>query len=418
MTNVFELLKTRGYIKRTSNDDAVRDLLGRPPATIYQGFDPTAASLHIGHFLGLMVFHHLQRAGHRMIFLVGGGTGIVGDPSGQAEARRRMSREDIQRNVEAIKQQVQRIGLVDFVTGNPSAILLNNADWLDMPLLDYLERVAPHFSVNVMVKQDTFARRLADHNNLSLFEFMYPTLQGFDFLHQFDHYGCRLQIGGDDQWGNLVAGLDLIQNARHQPAYVLTFPLLLDASGQKMGKTTGGRALWLDAAMTSPFEFYQVWINAPDADIERSFRLLTFIALDEIDSIVAGDPRAAARRLAFEITRIVHGEAAARQAEADSQKAFGGAGLPQDVPTIALSQEEAVAGVLVTDLLMRAGLKSKGEAKRLVEGGGVHVNDARVADIQQRLSDANLRDFGDQGAAVIRYGKGKVVKVTFPSRTG
>jgi len=418
VTNVFELLKTRGYIKRTSNDDAVRDLLGQPPATIYQGFDPTAASLHIGHFLGLMVFHHLQRAGHRMIFLVGGGTGIVGDPSGQAEARRRMSREDIQRNVEAIKQQVQRIGLVDFVTGNPSAILLNNADWLDMPLLDYLERVAPHFSVNVMVKQDTFARRLADHNNLSLFEFMYPSLQGFDFLHQFDHYGCRLQIGGDDQWGNLVAGLDLIQNARHQPAYVLTFPLLLDASGQKMGKTTGGRALWLDAAMTSPFEFYQVWINAPDADIERSFRLLTFIALDEIDSIVAGDPRAAARRLAFEITRIVHGEAAARQAEADSQKAFGGAGLPLDVPTIALSQEEAVAGVLVTDLLMRAGLKSKGEAKRLVEGGGVHVNDARVADIQQRLSDANLRDFGDQGAAVIRYGKGKVVKVMLPSRTG
>ncbi|MBI3763626.1 MAG: tyrosine--tRNA ligase [Chloroflexi bacterium] len=409
--NVFDTLNSRGYIKRVSDDEAVRELLDRPPVTIYQGFDPTASSLHVGHFMSLMVFHYLQQAGHRMIFLVGGGTGIVGDPSGRSDARRKLTREEIQRNADAIKRQVQGIGLVDFEAGNPPALMLNNADWLDMPLFDFLEQVAPHFSVNVLIKQDTFARRLADRQNLSLFEFMYPTLQGFDFLYQFDHYDCRMQVGGDDQWGNLVAGLDLIQNVRHKPAHVMTFPLLLDSSRQKMGKTSGGKALWLDPAQVSPFDFFQYWINAPDDDQPRNFRLFTFLPLGEIDQIVAGDRRAAARRLAFEITRIVHGEAAAQQAEADSLKAFGGAGLPQDVPTITLTGDEAAAGVLLTELLVRAGIKSKGEAKRLIEGGGVQVNDTRVSTVQQKIGRADLRDLDGGRAAVVRYGKGKILRV-------
>ncbi len=411
MTNVFDTLQARGYIKRTSDDQAVRELLGSPPVTLYQGFDPTAASLHIGHYLGLMAFHYLQQAGHRMIFLLGGGTGIVGDPSGQSESRRKMTREEIQANGEALKRQVQNIGLVDFENGNPSALLLNNADWLDMPLFQYLEQVAPHFSVNVMVKQDTFARRLNDQKNLSLFEFMYPTLQGYDFLYQFDHYHCRIQVGGDDQWGNLVAGLDLIQNVRHERAHVLSFPLLLDRAGQKIGKTTGGRAIWLDSGQTSPFEFYQYWVNSPDDDQERNFRLLTFVPLDEIDQMLAGDRRAAARRLAFEITRIVHGEAAARQAEADSQKAFGEAGLPEDVPTIQISAAQAAEGAPLIDLLVKAGLRSRGEARRLIEGGGVQVNGARVEDPRRALGLADLLEADGQRAALVRYGKGKIVKV-------
>jgi tyrosyl-tRNA synthetase len=380
MSNVFDTLKARGYIKRTSDDEAVRELLGRPPVTIYQGFDPTAPSLHIGHFLGLMAFRYLQEAGHRMIFLVGGGTGIVGDPIGQSQSRRKMTREDIQSNAESLRRQVQRIGLVDFEGGHPPALLLNNADWLDMPLFHYLESVAPHFSVNVMVKQDTFARRLAEQKSLTLFEFMYPTLQGFDFLHQFDHYGCRIQIGGDDQWGNLVAGLDLIQNVRHQRAQVFTLPLLLDTAGQKIGKTTGGKAVWLDAEATSPFEFYQYWINMPDSEQDTYYRLLTFLPLDEIAQILAGDRREAARRLAFEITRIVHGAA-------------------------------ATAGVQLIDLLVRAGVRSKSEARRLIEGGGVQVNGARVQNLQQALGLADLQEVGGQRTALIRFGKGKVIKV-------
>jgi tyrosyl-tRNA synthetase len=411
LTNVFDTLQARGYIKRTSDDQAVRELLGSPPATLYQGFDPTAASLHIGHYLGLMAFSYLQRAGHRMIFLVGGGTGIVGDPSGQSESRRKMTLEDIRRNANSLRQQVQALGLVDFENGQPSALLLNNADWLNMPLFDYLEQVAPHFSVNVMVKQDTFARRLGEQKNLSLFEFMYPTLQGFDFLYQFDHYNCRIQVGGDDQWGNLVAGLDLIQNVRHERAHVLTFPLLLDPAGQKIGKTTGGRAIWLDSARTSPFEFYQYWINSPDEDQDRNFRLLTFVPLEEITKILAGDRRAAARRLAFEITRIVHGEAAAQQAEADSQKAFGEAGLPEDVPTVEISAAQAAEGVPLIDLLVQAGLRSRGEARRLIEGGGVQINGERVSDLRRALSQSDLVESGDQQAALVRYGKGKIVKV-------
>ena len=413
--SIYDTLEMRGYIRRTSDREGVRNLL-KQGATIYQGFDPTADSLHIGHLLSLMVFRYLQRSGQRMIFLLGGGTGQVGDPTDKTKSRRVMTVEEIERNKAAIERQVQGIGLADFeqeTPGQPKALMLNNVEWLNMPLFSYLRDVALYFSINRMIKVETFEQRLAAQEHLSLFEFLYPTLQGYDFLHLYESYGCRLQIGGDDQWTNILAGAELVNRRLGQTAYVMTFSLLLDASGQKMGKTAEGEAIWLNPERTSPFAFYQYWVNCADADLRRNFRLFTFLPLDEIDEIVGGDPRAAQHRLAYEVTKIVHGEEAARRAQADAQKAFGPmAGLPEDVPTVVVPAARLSAGFPLVDAIAAApDVSSKSVARRLIEQGAVRVNDAKEANLKRLLTMQDVVTLDNQQAIVIRYRKGRVLKV-------
>jgi len=420
--NVYDLLEMRGYVRRTSDREGTRRLLGGA-TTIYQGFDPTADSLHIGHLLSLMVFRHLQNAGHRMIFLLGAGTAQVGDPTGKTRSRRVLDMEEIERNKEAIRQQVQSIGLADFerdAPGRPKALMLNNAEWLNMSLFDYLRGVALYFSVNRMLRMETFAQRLETQEHLSLFEFLYPTLQGFDFWYLHRRYGCQLQVGGDDQWTNILAGAELISRRDNETAYAMTFGLLLDASGQKMGKTAEGEAIWLEAARTSPFAFYQYWVNTPDADLRRLFRLFTFLPLAEIEEVVpraqggkGDDPRAAQRRLAYEVTKIVHGEEAARRAQEDALRAFGaGAGLPEDVPTLFFTPAELQAGVSLIDAIAGAPeVDSKSEARRLIKQGAVRVNDEKTTDVNRILTSGDLMTIEGQQAIVIRYRKSRVLKV-------
>ncbi len=420
--NVYDLLEMRGYVRRTSDREGVRRLLGSA-TTIYQGFDPTADSLHIGHLLSLMAFRHLQSAGHRMIFLLGAGTAQVGDPTGKTKSRRVLDVEEIEHNQKAIQQQVQTIGLADFehdAPGRPRALMLNNAEWLDMSLFDYLRGVALYFSVNRMLRMETFAQRLETQEHLSLFEFLYPTLQGFDFWYLHKQYGCKLQMGGDDQWTNILSGAELISRRDNEAAYAMTFGLLLDAGGQKMGKTAEGEAIWLEAARTSPFAFYQYWVNTPDADLRRLFRLFTFLPLAEIEEIVpraqggkGDDPRAAQRRLAFEVTKIVHGEEAARQAQEDALRAFGPvAGLPEDVPTLSFTPAELQVGVSLIDAVAGAPeVGSKSEARRLIKQGAVRVNDEKATDLARVLTTRDLVTVEGQQAIVIRYRKSCVLKI-------
>lgn len=413
--NVYDLLEMRGYIRRTSDREGVRALLSQP-TTIYQGFDPTADSLHIGHFLSLMIFRYLQRAGHRMIFILGAGTAQVGDPTGRTKSRRVMTEEEIAHNKAAIQEQVQSMGLVDFQydrPGQPKALMLNNAEWLDMPFFRYLHEVALHFSVNRMLRMETFARRLAGQEHLSLFEFLYPTLQGYDFYHLLQHYGCRLQIGGDDQWTNILAGIDLIRSKLGEQVYAMTISLLLDAAGQKMGKTAEGEAIWLDARRTSPFAFYQYWVGRPDLELRRHFRLFTFLPLDEIEEIVAGDPRKAQHRLAYEVTKIVHGEEAAKQAQADAQRAFGAAeGLPEDVPTLFVSRDALAAGLSLIDAVSQAeDVSSTSQARQLIRQGAVRVNDDKETRLDRTLTLGDLLEVDGQQAILIRYRKGKLLKI-------
>ncbi|HEX2999169.1 MAG TPA: tyrosine--tRNA ligase [Armatimonadota bacterium] len=329
MSNVFQVLRERGYIAQTSNEDEVEKLLSGH-TTIYEGVDPTGSSLHIGHLLSLMVMHHLQQAGHRILFVLGGFTAIVGDPTGKSETRQFITPEQVRANGDSIRQQVQDLGLVDFETEENPALLLNNYDWLDMSLSDYMLNAARYFSVNRLLTHETYQERLSKQTHLSVMEFLYSTLQAYDYLNLFTNYGCRLQIGGNDQWRNILDGAELIQYVLGKDAYAMTFPLLLDTSGQKMGKTSTGKRIWLDPERTSPFEYYQYWVNTPDQDRDRNFRFFTFLPLEEIAEIMAGHPREAQHRLAYEATKLVHGEDAARKAREDAQAAFGSqSSLPQ-----------------------------------------------------------------------------------------
>lgn len=441
---VYDTLELRGYIEQSDDRAAVRRLLNEG-TTIYEGFDPTKASLHIGHFLSLLVFHYLQDAGNRMIFILGGGTAQVGDPSLRSASRNMLSTADVAHNAAEMKKQVQGMRLVNFepqqaAPRKPVALMLDNVHWLKMDLLEFAREVTPHYSVNQLVKREDFRNRLESNTSLSLFEFIYTALQGFDYLHLNDEYGCRVQMGGNDQWLNIREGADLIRSKHNEAkaraeggaeltavekarlerggdAYSLTFPLLLDSTGAKMGKTTTGQAVWLAAegpSSTTPFDFYQYWLTCPDADLERNFRLFTFLSLDEIDDIIAaGDPRAAQHRLAYEVTRIVHGEETARRVRDDAARAFKGAGLPENVPTYTMSAADAEAGVPLVTILAAVGVESKGQARRLIEQGGVMLNEQRLsaADVRRAITAADLRDFDGVKAAVIRIGKGKAAKV-------
>lgn len=418
--NVYDILEMRGYIQKTSDRAEVRRLLGEG-TTIYQGFDPTKPSLHVGHLMSLMVFHYLQQAGNKMIFILGGGTAQVGDPSDRAVGRKMITTEEVAENGRYVKAQVQGIGLVNFDSdkeedGKPAAMLIDNSEWLHMDLLEFTREVTRHFSVNNMVKRDDFRRRLENNENLSLFEFIYTTLQGYDYLVLFDRYDCRIQMGGNDQWKNILDGMDLIHRTRGKDCYGMAFPLLLDPTGQKMGKTSTGKTIWLASEgeySLAPFEFFQYWVNSPDQDLERNFKLFTFLPLEEIATILAGHPKDAQYRLAFEVTKIVHGEEIARRLIDDAQRAFKGTGLPTDVPTVKITEDEAKSGVPLINILTQVGVKSRGDARRLIIQGGVVLNETRLGadDMMRNITMDDLKDYDGLKAAVIRFGKGRAAKI-------
>ncbi|MDH3524129.1 MAG: tyrosine--tRNA ligase [Acidobacteriota bacterium] len=418
--SVYDVLEERGYIQQTSSREAVRDLLARK-ITIYQGFDPTQPSLHVAHLMSLMVFHYLQQAGHRMIFILGGGTARVGDPSGRAEGRPLIDLETLAANGKAIQAQVQEMGLVDFdpastPPGTAVASMIDNLEWLRTDLLDFAREITRHFSVNEMVKRDDFRNRLAANEPLSLLELLYTTLQGYDFLHLFETYDCLLQMGGNDQWINILDGTDLIRRKHGKTAHAMTFPLLMDRAGQKMGKTAKGETIWLAAEgdkQTSVFDFYQYWVNCPDEDLRRNFRLFTFLPLAEIEEILAGHPRAAQHRLAAEVTKIVHGEEAARRLREDAGRAFQGTRLPREAPVVEVTDPELAAGLPLIDALVQAGIGSRSEARRRIQQGGVRINGERVGgeEIDRRIGPDDLNDFDGRQAAVLRFGKGRLATV-------
>ena len=371
--NVMDILRARGFIKQTVYEEELYELLGKESVLFYIGFDPTADSLHIGHFMQLIAMKHMQDAGHKPIILIGGGTAMVGDPSGRTDMRSMMTKETIAHHVECFKAQMSR-----FITfeGENGAIVVNNADWLlNLNYVDFLRDIGAHFSVNKMLTAECYRARM--EKGLTFLEFNYMLMQAYDFLVLNQKYNCQLELGGDDQWSNILAGADLIRRKERKSAFAMTFTLLTTSEGKKMGKTQKG-AVWLDENKTSPYEFYQYWRNTADSDVEKCLKLLTFLPLEEIAELTKyQDERmnAAKERLAFELTKLVHGEERAVSAQNQARAAFGGGdGMP----------EKTVFGENLTLLhvLLETGLvTSNGEARRLVAQGGVSVNEERVSDV-------------------------------------
>ena len=400
MENVFDILRARGFVQQVTHPDALRQRLGSEHLTFYIGYDPTARSLHIGSLLTIMAMAHMQRAGHRPLVIVGGGTAMIGDPSGRTEMRQMLSHDTITQNVQALRAQLQRYLALE---GDHGAIIVNNADWLaELKYIDFLRDIGRHFSVNRMLTFEAYKQRL--ETGLSFLEFNYQLLQAYDFLVLFQRYGCVLQIGGDDQWGNLVAGVDLIRRVADGDAFAMTFPLLTTASGQKMGKTAAG-AIWLDAELTSPYEFYQFWINVDDRDVQRFLKYYTFLPLEEIARLSAlqgAELRQAKEVLAFEVTKLTHGEDEAHKARDVAHALFEGTGELAGVPETAIPQVRLAAGVPVVDLLVETGLAvSKSAARRLIQQGGASLNGTRLAHLEAVVTSADLHD----GALLLRAGK-------------
>ena len=403
MANVFDVLKERGFIAQCTNEDEVRAMLEKERVSFYIGFDPTADSLHVGHFLGLMAMAHLQRAGHRPICLVGGGTGTVGDPSGRTDMRKMLTDEDIEHNCNRFKEQMKRF--IDF--HEDKALMVNNGDWLRaLNYIELLRDVGPHFSVNRMLTAECYKQRM--EKGLTFLEFNYMIMQAYDFLELNHRYGCKLQMGGDDQWSNIIAGVELIRRKDATPAYGLTFTLLTKSDGKKMGKTVGG-ALWLDPKKTSPYEFYQYWRNVDDADVEKCLALLTFLPMDEVRRLGAYEDQKineAKTILAYEITKLVHGQEEADKAKAAAEALFGGSGSLEHIPTVQLA--EADLGMKLIDLLTREGIfASKSEGRRLIQQNGVTLNDVRIEDADRVLQ---AEDFTD-GTALLKKGKKKYYRI-------
>ena len=372
MANIMDVLRERGFVKQMVYEEELYEKLGKESVPFYIGFDPTADSLHVGHFLTLIAMHHMQQAGHKPIILIGGGTAMIGDPSGRTDMRQMMTKETIAHNVECFKKQMSRF--IDF-EGENGAIVVNNADWLlDLNYVNFLRDIGAHFSVNKMLTAECFKQRL--ERGLSFLEFNYMLMQAYDFLVLNRKYGCALELGGDDQWSNILAGANLIRIKERKPAYAMTFTLLTTSDGRKMGKTAKG-AVWLDENKTTPYEFYQYWRNIDDADVEKCLKLLTFLPVSEIDELCRyRDERInhAKEVLAFELTKEVHGEEKAKTAQEQAKAAFAGGDGEMLV-------KEAAGAQTVVDAMVAAGVcKSKGEARRLIEQGGVSVNDEKVTD--------------------------------------
>ncbi|MCS6803002.1 MAG: tyrosine--tRNA ligase [Chloroflexota bacterium] len=403
MSDVLDLLRERGFVKEISNEAGLRAALQRP-ITVYNGIDPTAPSMHVGHLIGMMALAHLQRAGHRPIVIVGGGTALVGDPSGRTSARQLLSKETVDANLVALQRQVARF--LDFAEGR--ALMLNNAEWLlKLGYIEFLRDIGRHFTVGQILQHETYRERLAGEG-LSVIEFNYVLLQAYDFLHLFREYGCLLQVGGSDQWFNILAGVDLIRRETGQEAFGLVWPLLLKADGTKMGKTASG-AIWLSAELTSPYDFYQYWINCDDADVGRLLRLFTFLPLDEIERLEAlrdAEIRHAKEVLAYELTALVHGTAAADQARTAARALFGGEGDLAAAPTVTIPAAALAAGVTASHLFVLAFGDTRAAIKRLIEQGGASINGERVAG-DPKVDTSWLRD----GALLLRKGKKQYKRV-------
>ena len=407
MSQVYEELQARGLIAQCTNEEKVRDLLDNHQTAFYIGFDATADSLHVGHFLQLVVMSRLQKAGHHPIALIGGGTTMIGDPTGKTDMRKMLTKEQIDHNAECFRKQMRR--LVDF--DDNKATMLNNADWiLKFNYMDFLREVGVHFSVNRMLTAECFKTRL--EKGLSFIEFNYMLLQSYDFLHLYRTMGCHLELGGDDQWSNIINGADLIRRVDGKDdAYGLTFTLLTTSEGKKMGKTEKG-AVWLDPEKTSPYEFFQYWRNINDADVIRVMKMLTFMSLEEIaeyEKLEGAGLNKAKERLAYEITAMVHGKEEAEKAMNAAKAAFSG-GASADMPTTALTAEDLTDGKIgAMDLLVKTGLvKSKSEARRTIQQGGLIINDEKVTDV---YADYGADAFAGDGM-IIRKGKKSFRKVT------
>ena len=398
---IYEELKARGLIAQVTDEEEIRELVNNGKATFYIGFDPTADSLHVGHFMALCLMKRLQMAGNKPIALIGGGTTMIGDPSGRNDMRKMLTKEDIDHNAECFKRQMERF--IEF--GEGKAMMLNNADWLmNLNYIELLREVGACFSVNNMLRAKCYEQRM--EKGLSFLEFNYMIMQSYDFYHMFQTVGCNLQFGGDDQWSNMLGGTELIRRKLGKDAYAMTITLLMNSEGKKMGKTASG-AVWLDPNKTSPYDFYQYWRNVGDADVLKCIRMLTFLPLeqiDEMDTWQGSQLNTAKEILAFELTKLVHGEEEAAKAQEAARALFGGGGDSANMPCTKLCREDFTAEgeIDILTLLVKCGLAaSKGEARRLVQQGGVTVCGQKVADIEARFS---CKDCCGEGA-VIKKGK-------------
>ncbi|MDF2504283.1 tyrosine--tRNA ligase [Clostridium sp.] len=403
MSSVLDTLIERGFIKQFTHEVEIRELLEKEKITFYIGFDPTADSLHVGHFLALMLMSHMQKAGHRPIVLMGGGTAMVGDPSGKTDMRKMLTREDIEHNVNCIKSQVGRF--IDF--SDDKAILANNADWLmNLNYISFLREVGSHFSVNRMLTAECYKQRL--EKGLTFLEFNYMLMQGYDFLQLNKKYNCVMELGGDDQWSNMISGVELIRRKESKPAFAMTSTLLTNSEGKKMGKTESG-AVWLDPEKTTPYDFYQYWRNVDDSDVEKCLSLLTFIPMDEVrrlGSLKDAAINEAKKILAFEVTKLVHGEEEASKAEKAAEALFSGGKDMSNVPTVTITKD-MVGGALLEALLHTKIIPSKSEGRRLIQQGGIVVNDAKITEVNAVLSEEDFKD----GSVLLKRGKKKFYKI-------
>lgn len=400
---VFDQLQERGLIAQTTNEEKIKELLNNDKVTFYIGFDPTADSLHVGHFVQIMVMSHLQKAGHTPIALFGGGTGMVGDPSGKTEMRKMLTKEEIAHNISCFQKQMSR--LIDFSDGK--AIMANNADWLlDLNYIQFLREVGVHFSVNRMLSFECYKQRL--ERGLSFFELNYMLMQSYDFLELNRRYNCVMQLGGDDQWSNIIGGVELVRRSDQKEVYGMTFTLLTTSEGKKMGKTEKG-AVWLNPEKTCPFDFYQYWRNVDDADVEKCLALLTFLPMDEVrrlGTLEGAEINKAKTVLAYEITKLVHGEEEANKAKSAAEALFAGGVDMSNVPTVTISKGKL--GATILDIMAENKIvPSKAEGRRLIQQGGLSLNGEKVTDVTRTLNEEDIQD----GAALIKRGKKNYNKI-------
>lgn len=425
MPNVFEALNERGFIKQTTNAEQVANLLAEEQVTYYVGFDPTASSLHVGSLVPIMAMAHLQRAGHKPIAIIGGGTTMIGDPTDKTEMRPMLSEEQISTNGKRILTQLQRYlnlnnGIADSEssqTGTEAGQFLNNADWLlSVNYIEFLREIGKHFRVNEMIKAEGYRQRLERELGLSFLEFNYQLLQAYDYLCLFQKYGCRLQLGGDDQWGNILAGVELVRRVEGERVHAVTFPLLTMASGAKMGKTAGG-AVWLDAERTSSYEFYQYWINVDDRDVSRFLAYFTFLPMDEVRRLGSLEDEAireAKEVLAYETTRLAHGKTEADKAQAASLAAFGGGNLEgAAMPTSPIATERLDSGIPIMALFHEVGLaNSRSEARRLIQQGGAYINEKQCREIDMVIG----ADLLENNELLLRAGKKRYHRIVLEEK--
>lgn len=401
MSNIFEELTKRGYTEQLTHQEEIKNLLDNDSISFYIGFDPTADSLHVGHFISLMVASHMQKAGHKPIILIGGGTATIGDPSGKTDMRRMMSREEIDHNVECFKKQIAKFLSFE---GKNGAIIVNNADWLlGLNFINFSREIGSLFSVNKMLSAECYKQRM--ERGLTFFELSYMLMQSYDFLYLHDKYGCKLQMGGNDQWSNILGGVDLIRRIGHSDSYGLTFKLLTTKEGKKMGKTEKG-ALWLDATKTSPYEFYQYWRNINDADVKTVLSLLTFLPMEKVEELsnLKDEKINEAKKVAaYEITKLIHGEEEAKKAEESAKALFEGQGSLDNMPSATVN-----SNISILDAIIQVNFApSKGQARQLIMQGGITLNDNKISDTNYVLSDSDFKD----GFAILKKGKKSYYKL-------